>query len=48
MPRGVDMVLSTGDSNDAALLIPELLVLMPRSLESLKNLHVILAYDLEI
>ena len=40
-------MLSTGDSNDAAMLVPELLVLILRSLKSLKPVLVIHTLNLE-
>lgn len=47
LPRGVDSALTTGDSNDAASLLPSLMVLMLRGLEQLKLPLILEACDLE-
>ena len=47
MPSGATEVLSMGNSNDAAVLLPQLLVLMIRSLETLQLPLILEACELE-
>lgn len=47
MPEGVEVLFQTGDSSDVAFLLPQLLTVMLRGLELLRDPLVLVAYEME-